>query len=310
MTSFRMKEYFTLQYKMTNRRLSELGIHPIVGYSLGIVGFVLLSEFIFLKTEFAKYVVVLMAFSLLIKVSEVYRTEFLTLVFGNKKCRQIRVVENLIISVPFAVLLLCHLAFIETGLLMALSIFLANVSFKGSFNYSLPTPFYKKPFEFAVGFRNTFYIFPVAYTLTVIAMVVGNLNLGVFAMLLIFLVSLTYYTNPENEYFVWSYSISSFKFLAEKLITATLYSALLALPIAITLLAFYSTQFSFILVSLLIGFTFLWTIILAKYSAYPNEMNLPEGILIAISIGFPPFLLFLIPFFYNKAIRKLNTILK
>jgi hypothetical protein len=54
---------------------------------------------------------------------------------------------------------------------------------------------------------------------------------------------------------------------------------------------------------------FLWTVILAKYSAYPGEMNLPEGMIIAISIYFPPLLLAIIPFFYTKSIRKLKYIL-
>ena len=60
----------------------------------------------------------------------------------------------------------------------------------------------------------------------------------------------------------------------------------------------------------LIGFAFLWTVILAKYSAYPNEINIPEGILFALCIYFPPLLIALIPFFYVKSIKKLNLLLK
>jgi hypothetical protein len=59
----------------------------------------------------------------------------------------------------------------------------------------------------------------------------------------------------------------------------------------------------------LVGFAFLCTIILAKYAAYPHEINLPEGTLVAISISFPPVLLALIPYLYFKAIRKLNVLL-
>jgi hypothetical protein len=146
--------------------------------------------------------------------------------------------------------------------------------------------------------------------LTFIAISVDNLNLGIFAMLLIFLVSLTYYIKPENEYFVWSYSASPAKFLFGKLNTATKYSILLVLPVLISLIAFNPGEADSILMFFMIGLTFLWTIILAKYSAYPNEMNLPEGILIAICIYFPPVLLALIPFFYVKSVKKLNALLK
>ena len=69
------------------------------------------------------------------------------------------------------------------------------------------------------------------------------------------------------------------------------------------------SEFELILIFFLIGLLFLWTVILAKYSAYPGEMNLPEGMIIAFSIYFPPLLLAIIPFFYTKSIRKLKYIL-
>jgi hypothetical protein len=305
-----MKEYFLLQFKMTNRKLNEMGIHPFVGYVLGIAGFILISEYLYLKTEFAKYAIVLTALSLLAKTSEINRTGFLLMVFGNKKSRIIRIIENLILCLPFSTLLIYHSEFWESILLIAVSVLLAGFSFKTNLNYTLPTPFYKRPFEFTVGFRNTFYIFPFAYLLTIIAISVNNLNLGIFALLLIFIVTFTFYLKPENEYYVWSFSTSSARFLLVKLVTAARYSAFLALPPGIALSVFYPSEIATILMFLFLGFTFLWTIILAKYSSYPNEINLPEGILIAVCIYFPPLLLFLMPYFYIKSIRKLNAILK
>ena len=305
-----MKEYFLLQYKMSNRKLVELGINPLLAYVLGVAGFILISEYLYLKTEFANYAIILTALSILAKTSEISRTGFLLMVFGDKKSRIIRITENLILCLPFSILLIYHSDFLESILLITGSAFLASFSFNTNFNYSLPTPFYKRPFEFTVGFRNTFYIFPVAYVLTIIAISVNNLNLGIFAMLLVFLISFSYYLKPENEYFVWIYSTSPTKFLVDKLLTATRYSAFLALPISVALCAFYPVEIYNILMFVLIGFTFLWTIILAKYSAYPNEINLPEGILIAVCIYFPPLLVFLMPYFYIKSIRKLNALLK
>jgi hypothetical protein len=38
-------------------------------------------------------------------------------------------------------------------------------------------------------------------------------------------------------------------------------------------------------------------------------MNLPEGVLIAFSLSFPPLLLAIIPFFYTKSINKLKILL-
>ncbi|MBK8586986.1 MAG: ABC transporter permease [Bacteroidetes bacterium] len=295
---------------MANRRLSDLGVNPAVGYILGIATFILISEVLFTKTEFAKYLVILTGLGLIIQSSEIKRTEFLKIVFGNKRSRKIRVIENLFISLPFTILLMFHMAFIESFLLILSSLVVSNLTLNNTGNYTIPTPFSKMPFEFTVGFRNTFFIFPIAFILTIIAISVNNLNIGIFSMLLVFLTSLSFYVKPENEYFVWVYSVTPAKFIYEKLKIATLYISIPVSPIAISLFLFYPENSAMILIFLSAGFAFLWTMILIKYSAYPNEMNLLEGILIALCINFPPLLLAVIPFFYFKSINKLNALLK
>ncbi|HMK06373.1 MAG TPA: hypothetical protein VK476_02520 [Flavobacterium sp.] len=305
-----MKEYFLLQYKMTNRKLIEFGVEPVIAYVLGAVCFTLASRYLFDKTEFAKYIVLLTALALSIQASSTRKTEFLTLTFGSKKSRQIRIAENVILSLPFLILLLYRHAFAESAMLVVGIILSAGFSFKNNFNYAIPTPFYRKPFEFTAGFRNTFYIFPMAYVLTIIAISVGNMNLGIFAMLFVFAIALSYYKQPENEYFVWSYAATPSKFIFDKIKTATVYIAFLALPIALFLICFYPHETATILLFALMGFAFLWAVILAKYAAYPREINFPEGILIAICIYFPPLLFALIPYFYRKSIKKLNLLLK
>lgn len=49
-----MIDYFYLQYLMNNRKLKEAGMHPLLRYLLGIVAFILLSEYLFQKTAFAE----------------------------------------------------------------------------------------------------------------------------------------------------------------------------------------------------------------------------------------------------------------
>jgi hypothetical protein len=305
-----MKSYFHLQYQMTSRKLSEMGIHPAVGYFLCAAVFILIFEFAFLKTEFAKYIVVAVAFSFLFRMAEKGRTEFLVIVFGDEKSRRIRTLENLLVVMPFAVVLVYHEAYREAVILIGLSPLSALFSWSMQFNYSLPTPFYKRPFEFIVGFRKTVYFLPVPYLLMFVAFSADNFNLGVFALLLIFILTLTYYAKPEDEYFVWSYSASPSEFLFEKIKTATLYTSFLVLPAVVLLLWAYPENVILTLLCCLTGFTFLWTLILAKYSAYPNEMNFPEGIPIALCIFFPPLLVALIPVFYGRSVKNLNFLLK
>ena len=304
-----IKAYFLLQYRMTNRKIRALGIYPALGWVIGLVCFIGLTEALFLKTELAKYLMVFAAWSLLTQTSERNRTEFLVLVFGTDKARSIRLLENALLSLPSALVLLRHHAFLEALLVVAGSLFLAHFSLHRSVTYVVPTPFSRGPFEVIVGFRTTFYLLFAAYGLTGMAIYSANFNLGVVAMLLVFLVSLTFYSKPEQEYYVWNYSTTPSKFIFGKLWRAILWVGFMVAPILVAL-AVYSPESSGTLLALaLVGFAFLCTIILAKYAAYPHEINLPEGTLVAISISFPPVLLALIPYLYFKAIRKLNVLL-
>lgn len=304
-----MKDYFQLQVVMTNRKIKEAGLHPFVGYSLGIIAYILLSEYVFHKTEFAKYVVILVCLSFLFQLSDKPRVDFLLSTFGAKTKNKIRVLENLIISIPFVSFLVYKTLFFEAFILFISSIAIALFFFSTSLNFTVPTPFSKNPFEFTTGFRRTFLIFPLAYALTIIAINVDNLNLGIFSMLLIFLTTLSFYSKPEEEYYVWIHADNPTSFLKRKIWIATKYSILLTLPISLGLLIFYPAEYDLIFIFLLAGILFLWTMILAKYAAFPSEINLPEGFILAFAISFPPLTLLIIPYFYVKSIQNLRLIL-
>ncbi len=301
-----MKEYFILQYKMTNRRLKEFGFEPVFGYLLILASFTGLSFFLFYKTEFAQYIYMLISLALTSKLSGTGRNDFLKLCFSDRHYKLVRNIENLTSAIPFLIFLIYKQFFIGSIILTVISLILGLSSFKTNLNVTIPTPFYKKPFEFTVGFRNTFLIFPITYILTIIAVFVDNFNLGIFSFLLVFVVALSFYTKPENEYFVWSFALTPKQFIIEKIKTALFFISILSLPIILTLCVLYYENIDALIAFYLLGCLFLITIILAKYAAYPYEMNLPEVIIIAISISFPPLLLVLTPYFYLKATKKLQ----
>lgn len=304
-----MKDYFKLQLIMTNRKIKEAGINPGLGYFFGLTAFVLLSEYIFQKSEFAKYLVILTCLSLQFKLSEKNRMDFLSSTFGDKTKNKIRISESLIVCIPFVAILSYKNFFLEACLLFLCSIILALFSVHSNLNFTIPTPFSKRPFEFSAGFRKTIFIFPVAYALTVIAIHVDNLNLGIFSFLLIFLTTLSYFSKPEPEYYVWIHAKTPKMFLKNKIFSASKNASFLVAPILVGLLIYYPSEYKLILLFFLMGLFFLWTVILAKYAAYPEEMNLPEGFVMACSLYFPPLLLAIIPFFYTKSIKKLKIIL-
>jgi hypothetical protein len=304
-----MKDYFYLQYIMTNRKIKEAGLPPLLGYLFVLIAFVLLSAYVFQKTDFAKYLVILISLSTLFKLSENTRADFLLSTFGDKIKIQIRILENTILCLPFVLLLLYKSFFLEASMLFLCSLLLSLFTLQSAFHFTIPTPFSKNPFEFSTGFRRSIFLFPIAYALTFMAIKVDNFNLGLFSMLLIFLISMSYYPTPENEFFVWVHADSPRSFLKKKMMVALSYVMLLASPILISLLIFYPLEFEKTLLLLLIGILLLLTIILAKYTAYPTEINFPEVIKIALCLFFPPLFVVMIPYLYFKAVANLKYIL-
>ena len=305
-----MKEYFSLQLKMTNRKLIDFGLSPCIAYVLLAVGFIAFSMILFSKTEFAQYIYLLGAFSILAKLSEVQRNNFLRSTFLNTLYYKLRIIENVIIVLPFAAFLIYKQSYILVIVLLILALIMALVKVKNVFTFSIPTPFNKRPFEFIVGFRNTFYLIFLAYFLTVMALIFDNFNLGVFSLLLVFILSLYFHSKLENEFYVWIYAMKPKEFLFHKIKNALFNSTLLIFPIVIALTFYFNNDLKILVIFLALGYVYLMTMVLAKYSAYPYELNLPQAILMGISLLFPPFLVVLIPFFYYQSLQRLNAILQ
>ncbi len=304
-----MKEYFLLQFKMLNRRMIDFGLPLLIGYTLFPFAFIIFSNYLFEKTEFANYIFLLIALSFISKFSEPKRNNFLKSIFNKKKYKNLRIVENIIYCIPFTLFLVYKKQFVFSLILNLLIIVFTLLNFSSNINVTIPTPFSKKPFEFTVGFRKTFYVFPIAYFLTYISVSVENLNLGIFSMLLVGMACFSYYSKIENEYFVWNYNLSSKEFLIEKTKTCLIFFSLLSLPIIITLTICFFGEIDILIIFFLLCYAYLTAIVFAKYSSFPNEMNMSQGILIATSFIFPPILFIFIPLFYSQSIKKLNTVL-
>ena len=304
-----MKEYFQLQIKILNRRMIDFGLPVLIGYAILPVVFVLLSNYLFEKIEFANYVYGLFALIFISKLSEPKRNDFLKSIFNTYNYKKLRIVENIIYCLPFTLFLIYKKQFMFSITLNLFVICTMLFNFSTNLNAVIPTPFGKKPFEFTVGFRKSFYVFPIAYFLTYISVSVGNFNLGIFSMLLIGIICFSYYSKIENDYFVWNYNLSPKEFLIEKTKTCLLFFTFLILPIIITLGFSFISQIDILIVFILLCYAYLITIIFAKYSSFPNDMSISQGILIGLSLVFPPILILFIPLFYSQSIKKLNAIL-
>ena len=304
------QQYFRLQLSIIIRQLKDFGIKPILGIILILSGFYGLSFYLFIKSEYANYMYVLLALSTVFKYGETNRNDFLKFNYPKNTYLKIRLLENLIAISPFLIFLSFKQDFCSIIILVLFASLLSLINIKINNTAVLPTPFYKKPFEFIIGIRKCIGIFLLLYVLTTVSVIYSNFNLGIFSLILAFIFCHTFYTDTENVFYVWIHKFKARAFLIHKIKIAILFSTVLCLPLIVALLIYFNTNFIVIIGVLALGYCSMVIVILGKYSNYPQKMSLPNGFMMGIAIVFPPLLLVLMPFFYNKSIKQLKEILE
>lgn len=304
-----MNYYFSLQIRILNRKFSAFGITPLLGYLLSAFMGILGSSYLFQQTEYAPIIFVILALGLISQLSERQRNEFLRRLFPVFQYRIIRLQENFIVAFPFSLFLGFQAYWLYAGGLLIMAGLLALISIPANARWVVPTPFFRHPFEFIVGFRSAYLFYFLAYFLSYQAIQVDNFNLGIFALLLTFLLSMTFYFSPESPYFVWIYTQSPHEFLWRKVLAAVHNSTWLSLPCGVLLGFTFPENLAIIGGVQLLGYLLLMTIIFAKYAAFPAEMNLPQAFILALGLWLPPMLLVIIPYFYRQALQRLQPLL-
>lgn len=304
-----MKYYFHLQSKRLSRWLRHVGIHPVLALIVGVLLFVLLSKLLFFKTDFAKWIFPAIAIVTILSLNGVKRNDFLKTNFDRTRYNMLRMIENGLVVLPFLLYLIYEGEFLLALALVSIAFLLAFYKTGKSWSKTIPTPFRKFPFEFIIGFRKTFWFIGIAYFLMGKGMQVDNFNLSLFGLFLIFLCSMTYYANAEDEYFVWIYNINAKEFLKKKLITSLICISILSFIGLLLLLIGYPNNFWITLGVYGIGYMFLTSMIYVKYSAFPHELSIPQLIIYAISLIFPPILFVTMWIFYSQSKKRLEPIL-
>lgn len=305
-----MRDYFALQFRLVNRHLSDFGILSALGYLLMAIIFSGFTGYLFYVSSFASYVYALLALGFSSLLSEAGRTGFLKQHFSKQQFLIIRCVENSIVVLPFIIGLLIYQEWsLAVGVLIISGAF-SFTSIEHKLNIVIPTPFYKYPFEFTIGFRKNYPVIILAGFLLVMAVLYGNANLGLFSVALVLLVCLVFYMQSETVYLVWIHALSPPQFLFHKVSLALLCATLLCMPFAAVMLIFFMDHAGYLALIYILGTIYLATAVLGKYAFFPAPMNVPQGLLMAFSFWFPPMLLFLLPYFYKRSIRQLKPVLQ
>lgn len=305
-----MKFYFQIQYKRQYRKIAEMGIHPFLGMAIMTLAFVVGAIFLTQKTEYAPYIIGFFGIAIISSLNEKKRSLFLNLCYSKSRYYKIRLIENLFIISPFSIFLIFNQNYIIAASTILIVESMVFIPFQNKWSVNIPSPFSRYPFEFTMGFRKVFLIYPAVYFLVYKSIEVGNFNLGIFALGVIIFIQLSYYFKPEHKYFVWIYSKTPQGFLWRKTKESLFYSSLTLLPILILLGIWFPEQYLILIGILFINALFMWTIILAKYSAFPNEISLPQMVLFGLSIWFPPILIIAVIYFYKQSLKNLKPLLK
>ena len=304
-----MRFYFQLRLKLLQRQLIDFGLPPILGIVLIVLAFLGVTAYLFSKTAFAPFILAGIGASFLLQLSANARNTALKSYFSQENYFKLRLLENGFLALPFLLVLLLMQAFLPALGFLILAFGMVFFNFENQLNSTIPTPFSKKPFEFAVGFRNSFPLILLAYFLTSMAVVADNYNLAVFSQVMLIALAMSYYGKPEDAFYVWIFANSPKDFLRQKIKTALLHCNMLSLPAIVLTLVFFPSSAILTLAFQLLGLLYLVTLLLAKYSAFPQQINLPQSVILVVSFLFLPVLPVFTAYFYSQAKDRLYTLL-
>lgn len=305
-----MKFYFILLYRRIGRILAEQGILPIIGLFGILSGTASIMALIYWKLEWPEWWIGGLAVLAIVSISEHNRTYALRSIFEDSTFYRIRLLENFGIAIPFLVALVYEYHFAPILVVLIVAITKAFHAQRLNFMPVLPTPFRRYPFEFIRGFRKFWLIIAMNFFILTQGVRVQNYNLCLATLFISFLIGMSYYTKPEPFHFTWIHSRSPFSFLKHKILRGNWCMTLISLPFLALIVYYFPSKLLVTASVVALGYFFLTSMIIVKYSAYPKEINVAQGILYGFSLAFPPLLFITLPYFYKKAIKQLDTILR
>lgn len=301
--------YFSLQWKLIQRQIIDFGIPLTIALIGAPILFFGLSAVLYSRTEYAAFILVATCISWQLKISNSKRIEFLKLQYKSSLFLKIRLIENLLVVLPFSLILAMHADWIFLIAAFVFSIALIFYKQRRLFHFSLPTPFAKKPFESIIGFRTFYAFYPICIALLLIAYKVSNPNLAFVALALTSLSSLLFYQLLEPTFWIWIHSTNAKQFLSNKVKTAVFQHLIMFTPITLICVLLFPVYWYFGLAILLMSAVYLSLTVIAKYANYPNQISVIDGILVGISMFIPILLPFSFYYFLKKSRQQLASLL-
>jgi hypothetical protein len=301
--------YLKLEFKLLNRKLLQIGFNLNLFWSIIPVILLFSAIQIIQKSDHSTWVLLIFLSLLLQNKSSKIQQEFLVSNIGKGKIYCIRLVRNLLISLPFLIALLYFNKVPQSLGLIVISMVSSFVFVPKFKAVAIPTPFRKYPFEFIIGFRRYFWIWLLLIPMIYLSKIYHNDALTIFIFAVILLVNIQFFNIQEPTWYIWNEAKSPTEFLFSKikigwicnLISSTVPALILCFILPSSILVFVSMwAFSFVLCAYSV---------LSKYAYIPDQIPALQGFLFSINLIFPPLLLFSIPYLFKKAEQNLKHFL-
>ncbi len=301
--------YFSLQFLAFKRKVHAIGFPPIVAY-MGITLIVVVCSILILdKFHFAGWIYASLCLLLIGKLSAKARNRFLKLQFPPSSYYRLRVLENMLASIFPLVMLGIFQQVLPAIFLVVGAWGLAFMRFDPGIPLNFPTPFFKHPFEFIVGFRRYVWLILAGYFLAYQGVRVENFSLIVIAYFFLILSIPSFLSTVEKPFHVWIYHKNVKAFLLYKLWIGFLYSSFLSLPLGIVATLSFSDQLLTLFLLQIMIYLNVGSVILLKYGRFPRQADVFLSIMAGLGMIFPPFLLFIYLYFGPKAYKNLSQLL-
>lgn len=304
-----------MRFKQIGREINNIGLGRFV--FVAVLGFFLLFA-LYVKSSdriISQYVCV--GFLLTLILIHVRRNdkEFLKTNFSNAKA--IMLSEYIILSVPFIICFLVHKQWIVVGEILLGLLLVVNIDFKPvkpNLNTKLQKLIPDDAFEWKAGIRKYFYIIIAVWILSAVtSFFVGSVPI---AMFIFGIFSFSFLESCEPYQMLFSYQLTSKKFLALKIKRQLQIFSFTVIPLVILFLIFNFDKWYIIVAEYVILCSLIVYTVVVKYSFYEPNTRLPAAqifVMVGVFGGIIPILLpivwLLTIWFYLKSIKKLKPLL-
>lgn len=304
-----MKFYYRLQFLSLKRSLEEAGLSIAAALVILVLGYAGLFYAAKQSPTIVSLLLLFVQYSLLLPVNDKDRRDFMKQLFPTRDYSRMLLYENILITLPLVIIAVYSSVWLAMLGFLVLPLVYHQLATWHIYGASMPTPFWRKPFEFIILFRRWWLVLVILHVLLGIALYVGNENLAFILLFVQIMLSLKAYDVVEDELLVWNYSLSPQDFLLRKLKRGILHCLLLNALMLFALLIAFPENVLIIALIVVVGLLLLLLSILMKYSSYPRRPGVGE-ILITISAIVTMILIpYLYYYFYKKSIQQLQKYL-